>query len=265
MKMILKYLVALLVLWQISVAQAHEAVPIELEGIGITEHLGDTIDLNLPFVDESGQAVTLKKYFDGVHPVILTLVYYECPNLCHFLLNGFTDSLNQLAWSAGEQFNIVTVSIDPKEKYLLAGPKKKSHLEIYQRATAANGWHFLTGQEKNIQPLAAQVGFGYRYDADEKQYAHPAAIFILTPTGKISRVLYGITFNPRDLKLALLEATEGKIGTAVDKFLLFCYHYDPKGRKYALFATNLMKGAGAVTVFAVGSLLLFGKKKRDHV
>ncbi|MBI2339621.1 MAG: SCO family protein [Deltaproteobacteria bacterium] len=233
-------------------AFAAESLPVELEGVGITEHPGKSISLDVPFTDEEGNELPLSTYFDGKRPVILIFAYYECPNLCGLLLNGFSQTLSQMLWTVGDKFQVVTLSIDPKETSDLAGAKKKAYLEKYGRPQAANGWHFLTGQEENIRKIADQAGFGFKYDADQKQFAHGAGIFVLTPDGKISRTLYGIEFNPRDVKLALLEAANGKIGNVVDKLLLFCYHYDPKGRKYALFATSLMKAGGGVTVLALG-------------
>lgn len=244
--------------------QAAEEIPVELKEVGIEEHLGESISLDLEFIDEQGKNVLLGTYFKPPRPVILTLVYHNCPNLCHFLLDGFTQSLRQLKWNVGEEFEILTVSIDPTEKTEFSLKKKRHRVKKYGRPSAAEGWHFLTGTEKNIQQLAKEVGFNYRYDSDQNEYAHSAAIFILTPEGKISRYLYGIQFKKLDLKLALLEASEGKIGNVVDKFLLFCYHYDPKGRKYAIFAVNLMKLGAVAMLLILGSFLavLFRRKKQ---
>ncbi|MBI4209596.1 MAG: SCO family protein [Deltaproteobacteria bacterium] len=240
-----------------SLSHAAEPVPVELQEVGIEENLGDAISLDLEFVDETGAPVPLRAFFDGEHPVLLNLVYYECPNLCNFLLNGFTEGLTGLRWTAGDEFQIVTVSIDPREGPELAATKKEAYLKLYKRSEAREGWHFLTGSESHVRQLAQEIGFRYRYDEDQKQYAHAAAVFVLTPQGEISRYLYGIDYPPRDLKLALLEASQGKIGNPVDKFLLFCYHYDPKGRRYALFATNLMKIAGGATVVGIIAFLFY--------
>ena len=251
-------------LFSLAVAAA-EKTPVELQKVGIEEHLGESISLDLLFVNETGQSVPLKRYFENDRPVILTLVYYNCPNLCNYLLDGFTHTLKELSWTAGQEFNVVTVSIDPTETPALSLQKKNYRLKQYERQAAQDGWHFLTGTQNNIQTLARQVGFHYRYDEDQKEYAHSAAIFVLTPEGRISRTLYGIQFKPRDLKLALLEAAKGKIGNVVDKFLMFCYHYDPKGRKYALFAVNLMKLAGLITVFCLGILFLVILRRKNRV
>ncbi|MBI4041678.1 MAG: SCO family protein [Deltaproteobacteria bacterium] len=239
-----------------------EPIPIELKDVGIEEHLGTQISLDRSFLNEENKKVFLKDFFHQKRPIVLTLVYYRCPNLCHFLLDGFTEVLKKLSWTAGTEFDIVTISIDPTETAALSLEKKKHRLEVYGRNQAEKGWHFLTGEESAIQALAREVGFQYRYDPDQKQYAHAAGIFILTPEGKISRYLYGISFRPLDLKLALLEAAQGKIGNVVDKFLLFCYHYDPKGRKYSIFARNLMSFAGLITVCLVIIMLIVLSKKK---
>lgn len=243
-----------------------EPVPVELKGIGIQEHLGDHISWEREFKDEFGHAKKLSSYFQNHRPVILLFVYYTCPNLCHYLLNGFVGSLKQLPWSVGDKFDVITISINPKERPSEAIGKKNELLKTYAREAllVSQHWHFLVGEEKNIQTLTHDLGFNYRYDPETKEYAHSAAIMILTPDGKISRYLYGIQFESRDLKLALLEASQGKIGNVVDKLLLFCYHYDPKGRKYGILAVNLMKIAGIVAVLLLGIMLLtlFIKKQK---
>ncbi len=238
-----------------NIAIAHEQTPRELEGIDVEEHLGQNIDLNLTFTDELGETVPLKSFFNG-KPIVLSLVYYGCPNLCNFLMNGLTDSLKKLDWTVGNEFDIVHVSIDPKEDSQLARDKRSNHLKAYGRNLPPGAWHYMVGKEDNIKRLADQVGFRFRYDEAEKQYAHAAVIVVVTPDGKIARYLYGIQFRPMDLKLALLEASQGKVGNLVEKFLLFCYHYDPQTKKYALFATRLMRGAGVITVFGIGLLVL---------
>jgi protein SCO1/2 len=183
--------------------------------------------------------------------------------LCGFLADGLLKSLKTLDWTAGEQFEIVTVSIHPKEDPALATQKKINFLNHYNRPQAASGWHFLTGQEDQIKKLANELGFGYRYDTAEKQYAHSAALFILTPQGKISRYLYGIEFSNKDLRFALLEASNGKIGTVVDRLLLFCFRYDPQTRKYSVYLTRLMKaGCGATVLIFGGYLMIYWRRQR---
>ena len=197
----------------------------------------------------------------------MTLVYYSCPNLCNLLLNGLKDTLSALDWHVGEKFRIVTVSFDPQETPQLAAGKRETYLKALHLSHDTD-WHFLTGKEENIKKLAKDVGFSYKYDSDQKQYAHSAAIYILTPEGKISRYLFGIMFPPGDLKLALLEASRGKIGNLVDRFIMFCYHYDPKGRRYSLYATRLMRVGGLITVVSLFFFLLFlsrRKNKKGHL
>src|SRR3989338_964966 len=232
------------------VSMAAEQIPIELKDVGIEEHLGQKILLDTSFIDEKGEVVQLQKFFDGKRPVILLLVYYNCPNICHYLLNGFLNSLKNFSWGVGKEFEVVAVSFDPRETSREA-IQKKENLKL------TSDFHFLVGKEENIKQLTEVVGFHYRYDERQKEYAHPSVISILTPDGRISRYLYGIEFKSLDLKLALLEASQGKIGSVVDKLLLFCYHYDPLGRKYALFATRFMSAAGAITVIVMMMALIF--------
>jgi protein SCO1/2 len=227
-------------------------LPPQLEQAGIVEKLGAQISLDqLQFKDETGKSVSLGSYFRQGRPVVLNLVYYECPSLCSMVLNGFLDSLKQLPWVPGQEFDIVTLSIDHREGPELAASKKARYLEVLGKPGADKGWHFLTGDENQIKTLATEVGFGYTYDEKEKQYAHAAGIFVLTPGGQLSRILYGIEYKSRDLRLALTEAGEGKIGTVVDRFLLFCYRYDPNLRSYSVYLFNVMRAAAVVTVLVM--------------
>ena len=231
-------------------------VPQPLVNAGITEHLGDSVLINdLSFRDETGKAVALSSYFNQGRPVVMVMAYYGCPNLCTFVLNGLVESLKGLSWVPGNQFEVITVSIDPTETPELAAKKKKAYLTSLAKPEAAAGWHFLTGAEPQIRKLANAIGFGYQWDAEEKQFAHSAAIYTLTPDGRISRYLYGIEFRSSDLKLSLLEASNGKIGTVIERFLLFCYRYDPKTRKYSVYLTKVMQVATAATIALVGSYL----------
>lgn len=237
--------------------------PEELKGVGIQEHLGARVSLDeLTFRDETGQSVKLSRYFKSQKPVVLNLVYYSCPSLCSYVLNGFLESLKGAQWTAGEQFEIVTVSIDPREGPELAASKKKSFLESYGRPGAEEGWHFLTGDESQIKRLASEVGFGYRYVENQDEYAHSAAIFILTPDGRISRYLYGITFPQRDFRLALLEASNGKIGTVADRIMMFCFRYDSEQRGYSLYVFRLAQvGTAGGMVFVGGYMLVFWRRQ----
>src|SRR6202142_907797 len=230
-----------------------------LKNVGINQKWNQTIPLNLAFRDENGQTVQLAQFF-GQKPVILTLVYYNCPMLCTQVLNGVESGLKELPTTdIGKQFEVVTISIDPTESHVLAKVKQEMYVGMYGRAGAAQGWHFLTGDEPQIKQLADAVGFRYAYDPDTKQFAHASAIMLLTPEGKISRYFYGIQYPSRELRLGLVEASEGKIGTPADQILLFCYHYDPATGKYGLLISHVIQIGGALTVLilGVGILILF--------
>jgi protein SCO1/2 len=233
-----------------------------LKDVGVDQKLNQSVPLDLTFRDEHGQPVQLAQYF-GHKPVILSLVYYNCPMLCTQVLNGLESSLKLIPMDIGKQFEVVTVSIDPTERPVLAEAKQALYTGIYGRTNAAQGWHFLTGDEQQIRQLADAVGFRYAYDPGSKQFAHASAIMVLTPKGKISRYFYGLQFPSRDLRLGLVEASEGKIGTPVDQLLLFCYHYDPSTGKYGLLIARLIQAAGVVTVLAIGGLILV-LYRREH-
>lgn len=239
-----------------SAAQRKEPLPKDLEGIGITEHAGARLPLDLEFTDEDGRQVRLGKFFSGQRPVVLTLGYYRCPMLCTLVLNSLVEGIKDLPWTPGREFEMVTVSIDPLETPTLAKLKKQNYLEEYARPGAAAGWHFLTGREENIRKLADAVGFGYRYVEERQQYAHPAAIFVATPDGRLARYLYGVVYQPKTMRLALTEAGEGKIGTTTDQLLLYCFHYDAQEGRYVLAATNIMRFGGATTALVVGLWLV---------
>lgn len=243
---------------------AESKIPSELRDIGVSERLGAQVSISdASFKDEEGQPVKLADYFHKGRPVLLALVYYECPNLCNFMLNGLVKSLKTLDWTPGGNFDIVAISINPKETPELAKAKKASYIKAYGRPESAPAWHFLTGEESQSRKIAWDVGFGFRYDPNEKQYAHSAVLFVLTPEGKVSRYLYGIEYQNKDLKLALLEASNGKIGTVIERFLLFCYQYDPHLRQYSVYLTRLMQaGCGLTLVFFGGYLGLFWLRQR---
>lgn len=246
-----------------GVAHAETSIPRELEGIGIEEHLGAQLPLDLTFTDEAGAPVPLRALIgaDG-KPTVLALMYNGCPSLCGLLMNGVVKVFKAFSWTVGKEFNFVAVSIDPTETPDLAREKKTALLAEYGRPNVQTGWRHLVGTEAHIGALAAAVGFRYRYDTEQQQYAHAAAIYTVTPDGRLSRYLYGIDFRPLDLKLALMEAGGGKIGTTLDHLLLFCYRYDPQGRKYALFATRLMRaGAGATVVLLGASLWTLARRR----
>lgn len=236
------------------------ATPPELEGVGVEEKLGQKIDLDLTFIAEDGYPHKLSEYFSKGRPVILNLVYYSCPMLCNLVLNGQVDVLRQLPWTPGKEFEVLTISIDPTENFGLARNKKAAYLASYDRE--APGWHFLTDNEGNVRKLAEQVGFRYKFDQKIGQYAHAAAIFVLTPQGMVSRYLYGVKFKSLDLRLALTEAAEEKFGIT-DKLILYCFHYDPESRSYIPLARNIMRGGGALMVLGFG-FVLFRLWRRDR-
>ena len=233
-----------------------------LKDVGINQKLNESIPLGLTFNDENGKPVELRQYFGG-KPVILSLVYYNCPMLCTQVLNGLDRSLKNISLDLGKDYAVVTVSIDPTERPVLASAKQQLYTGMYGRPGAAEGWHFLTGSEPQIKQLASAVGFRYAYDPDSKQFAHASAIMVLTPEGKISRYFYGITYPSRDLRLGLVDASEGKIGSPVDAILLFCYHYDPGTGKYGLVISRVIQIAGGLTILVVAGLI-FVLARREH-
>ena len=226
-----------------------------LKDVSIDQKLNSSIPLNLVFRDEHGRSVELGRYF-GRKPVVLSLVYYTCPMLCTQVLNGLDRALKEIPMSIGKDFNVVTVSIDPADRPVLAEAKQALYTGMYGRSGAAQGWHFLTGDEPQIKQLADAVGFRYAYDPDSKQFAHAAGIMLLTPQGKISRYYYGVQYPVRDLRLGLVEASQGKIGSPVDRILLFCYHYDPHTGKYGLLISRIIQLAGILTVLIGGIFLI---------
>ena len=234
-----------------------------LKDVGIDQNLNSQVPLELEFRDEKGRSVRLSEFFSKGRPVILSLVYYNCPMLCTQVLNGLLRSLKEQSLNPGKDFEVLTVSIDPTERPVLASAKHDLYTGIYARPGAAEGWHFLTGEEAQVKQLAHALGFRYAYDPGSKQFAHASAIFILTPDGKISRYFYGIQYPERDLRLGLVEASHGKIGTPVDQILLFCYHYDPVTGKYGLLISRVIKAAGLATVLAIGALV-FILGRREH-
>lgn len=239
----------------------------ELKDIGIEEKLGRQIDLSLKFQDENGKTVQLSDYITGGHvPVIISPVYYSCPGLCNFHLNGLVDGLKGVDWTIGDKFKVLAISFDPKEKPDVALKKKASYMKVYGRPEADSNWHFLTGDAENIQKFTSAVGFKYKWNEQEKEWAHASTAIVVSPTGTITRYLPGIMFEPKDIKLALTEASAGKIGTFVDQLVLFCFQYNPHQSKYTLYAFNIMKLAGAVTILVLGLWLLpiWVRSRRVH-
>jgi protein SCO1/2 len=225
-----------------------------LENVGIDQRLGEQLPLDLTFRDESGVTVRLGDYF-GKKPVVLTLVYYTCPMLCNQVLNGLTSALGTVSFDIGEEFEVVTVSFDPRETSELARNKKATYIDWYKRPGASDGWHFLTGDKASIDKLTEAAGFHYKFDAATNQFVHASGIMLATPEGKLARYFYGIEYAPKDLRLGLIEASEKKIGNPVDRLLLYCYHYDPASGKYGAVAMNILRLASIATVAGLVAML----------
>jgi protein SCO1/2 len=242
-----------------------EYVPDELKSITIDEKLNQGLPLDLQFVDDMNRVVTLGSYFGKPgRPVLLQLGYYGCPMLCDLISKGMVDSLRQVELEPGRDYDVVFVSIDPTEKFDLAQKKKRSYVQAYGRGGADAGWHFLTGKEGAIKQLAAAIGFNYKWVPSASQYSHPAAIFVCTPEGKLSRYLYGVRFEPRTVRLSLVEASAGKIGTVGDQILMTCFQYDGRQGKYAMAAMSLMRIGGAMTAIGVLTFLFWVYRRESR-
>ncbi len=242
---------------------AGPSLPSELEGVGIDERLGNPLPLDVEFTDQTGAVVPLRKYFDGRRPVILTLNYYRCPMLCGLQLNGLLDALRELDWTAGENFQVLTVSFDPLETASLAQIKRTNYLKEYGRPQAAAGWHFLTGRQRSIDALLDATGFRIRFNPKTNEWMHAAALILCTPDGRVSRYLKDVRYEPRTLRLSLVEASEGKIGSTVDRFLLFCFHYDGSGG-YRLAAFNVARLTGLLTLIVLAAALAYFWRGERH-
>jgi protein SCO1/2 len=240
-----------------------EQLPDELQGVGVDERLEARIPLDAVFRDETGQEVLLGDYFDQGRPVILNLMYLGCPMLCGLIANGLNDAMKQMDWTAGSEFTVLSVSFDPKEKPPLAKLKKLNYIDDLGRPEAASGWHFLTGDEEPIRRLTDAVGFHYRWNEGRQQFAHTAVLVVLTPDGRVARYLYGIQFDPRTLRLSLVEAADGKIGSTRDRLLLFCFNYDASTGRYGPAARNIMKVGGLLTVAAL-TILIIAFRRRER-
>jgi protein SCO1/2 len=227
-----------------------------LKQVGIDQKLNNQLPLDLKFRDEYGRDVRLGDYFQSGRPVVLSLVYYECPMLCNQTLNGLVGALDAVPFTPSKDFEVVTVSFDPREGPDLAAAKKETYLRRFKREGAQNGWHFLTGDKDSIDRLAEATGFHYVWDDESKQFAHASAIMVATPEGRLSHYFYGIEYSPKDLRLALVESSKGQIGTPVDALILYCYHYDPTTGKFAL-VMSVVRAAGVLTIFGIVALIVF--------
>lgn len=265
-RQILVLITALPVLAVSVLGQALQEKPREFEGVDVVEHQGDTIPMDLHFVGGTGDTVTIGGFFRDGRPVILIMGYYTCPMLCNLVFNGVSEAVQRMDLTLGEDYRIVSVSIDPTETSLIADAKRRNYMQDMGRSPDNRDWAFLVGAEDQSKALADAVGFKYYWDDKQEQYAHAAVITVLTGDGMISRYLYGIQFPPRDLKLALMEASEGQIGDTFDRILLYCYHYDPQAGGYVMFAGNVMRLGGALTLLflalLIGGLIWRERRKR---
>ena len=246
---------------------ASNGLPKALQEVGIEQKLGEQIPFDAEFKDENGQTVRLGQYFNKEKPVILALVYYECPMLCNEVLNGLTGSLKGISFDAGKDFDVVAISFDAREneKPELAKNKKASYLKRYGRENTGDGWHFLTGEQSEIDKVAEAVGFKYYWDTKTEQFAHAGGIMIATPDGKMSRYFYGIDYAPKDLKFGMMDSANGKIGNPAEQLFLYCYHYDPANGTYGLAILKVLRVAAVFTLLAIGGMLfVFWRYKKKN-
>jgi len=245
----------------LSTALAQEETPVKLPDVGFDQKLGEELPLDALFTNEEGEVVRLGDLLEG-KPAVLALVYYECPMLCTFILNGLVEGLEELKFTVGDEFNAIAVSFNPRETPELARKKKENYLKGYSRTSTGSGWHFLTGGEDAISRLTQAAGFRYSFEEKSGQYAHPSGIMVVTQEGKIARYLFGISYPVRDLQFALMEASEKRIGSFTDQILLSCYHYNPVTGKYGLAIMNIVRAGGLMTVLAI-FLFIFVNVRRD--
>ncbi len=231
------------------------SMPTALREIGFDQNIDQKLPLDATFRDESGQTVTLGSYY-GKRPVLLAFIYYECPMLCTQVLNAMTATISTMSLTAGKDFELVLVGIDPRETPAQAAAKKTEYLRRYKREGAEAGWHFLTGDDPEIKRVANAAGFRYAWDEQTQQYAHPTGIIVTTNDGRLARYLFGIEYGPRDLNLSLVEASEGKVGSFADQLLLYCYHYDPMTGRYGLYVMRTLRVAGVATVLLIGTFIV---------
>jgi protein SCO1/2 len=235
--------------------QVSSTLPTALREIGFDQNLDQRVPLDTIFTDEAGRTVRLGDYF-GKRPVVMVFAYYECPMLCTQVINGLSSALNVLSLRPGDDFEIVTVSFDPRDTPATASAKKAHYIERYKRPRAAESWHFLTGQQASIDRLTKAAGFRYVWDTPTNQFAHPSGVIVLTPDGRLARYLFGIEYGPRDLRFAIVEASNGRVGNPADALLLYCYHYDPMTGRYGLVIMRAMRLAGLGTVLALGAFIV---------
>ncbi|MEP0545386.1 MAG: SCO family protein [Rhodothermales bacterium] len=240
-----------------SVAQTPGEIPDELDGVGIEEHLGETVSSDIAFVDSEGNAVTLGDYFDGERPVAVAFVYHNCPMLCSLILDGMTTAMREAGLDLGDDYQALAISFDPRDTPERAAEVRERYLARFDGAQAAEGLYFLTGSQESIDRITDEIGFGFEWNERQQEFAHTAAVYFISPEGVITRYLYGLEFHPRDFRTAVLEAGSGTIASPLDQLILYCFQYDPDAGSYVLHATNAMKVGGVLTLILLGGFLLF--------
>ena len=249
--------------YDVNEINVKNSTPADLQGVGVDQHLGAKLDLSVPFTDDHGVTGPLGRFFNQGKPILMAIVYYSCPGLCNYHLNGLTEDFKQLKWVAGKDFEVIAISMLASETPKLAADKKDSYLQSYGHPEAADGWHFLVGSKENIDKVASQVGFRFRWIESEKQFAHAAASYVLTPTGKISRYLMGIQPEIPTLRMSLVEAGHGAVGSVLEQVMMFCFQFDPHKNKYTLYAWNVMR-IGAILMVLLLAVVLIPLWRRDR-
>jgi protein SCO1/2 len=233
----------------------------QLENVSFTQKLNTQLPLDTHFRDEQGRDVTLGQYVDGTRPVVLAFVYYSCPMLCTQIMNGVSRAIKVLPFTPGTDFDVVFISFDPRDKPETASAKKSALLNYWSMQNQSGAWHFLTGEEPQIKRVTSAAGFFYMWDERSQQYAHLSGVLVLTPDGRLSRYFYGVEYSPKELRLALVESGEGRVGSVVDALLLYCYHYDPSQGRYGVIVMNLVRLGGVLTVLALGGFIYFMRRQ----
>jgi len=235
--------------------------PEQLKEVSFRQRLNERLPMDARFKDEYGRDVTLGKYFNQQRPVIVAFVYYQCPMLCTQVMNGISSALRALTFTAGEEFDVVLISFDPRDTAAAAAEKKRTHLKYWASEQTFGGWHFLTGEEPTIKRVADAAGFTYQWDAQTQQFAHVSGVLVTTPDGKLARYFYGVEYSPKELRMALVEAGQGHIGSPIDELLLYCYHYDPESGRYGVMIMNLVRAAGILTLASMVGFIVMARRR----
>jgi protein SCO1/2 len=235
--------------------------PEQLKEVSFRQRLNERLPMDARFKDEYGRDVTLAKYFNQQRPVIVAFVYYQCPMLCTQVMNGISSALRALTFTAGEEFDVVLISFDPRDTAAAAAEKKRTHLKYWASEQTSGGWHFLTGEESTIKRVADAAGFTYQWDAQTQQFAHVSGVLVTTPDGKLARYFYGVEYSPKELRMALVEAGQGHIGSPIDELLLYCYHYDPESGRYGVMIMNLVRAAGILTLASMVGFIVMARRR----